>query len=394
MKDIILHLITTMLVFIYPRLASLNLELNSVSIESDSLMIGYGAAYMLNLQVDPESSYNMVDLTWKSSDGQIVAVNEDGFLSAVGHGSATITVAASTADTTCTDSCYVLVYPVPVRIPDTGFRSYCLSFADINADFMLTSDELAVVERISISDGGVKSLEGLKYFTGLETLVCYNNSLTSLDVSGNPALKMILCANNEIATLDLSHNSSLEYIDCGNNKLEKLNLEGNSNLALVICASNELANLDVSHNRLLEYLDCSKNHLKILDMTGNRALTILNCSDNELEELDLRNNSKLLMLGCGFNRLTALDVSANLLLENLNCLSNMLASLDVSRNTALLRLNCANNQLVELDLSAHKALQCQYLDCRNNPWLFELWLRSKQDISLYSMDEHTEVRYR
>jgi hypothetical protein len=394
LKDIIFHFITTMLVFVYPRVASLNLELNSVSLERDSLMMGYGEARILRVSVDPEWSYDMVDLTWGSSDARNVIVDQDGFLYAVGHGSATITVAASTADTTCIDSCFVLVYPVPVRIQDAGFRSYCMSFADSNADYMLTSDELAVIERISLSDKGIKSLEGLQYFTALESLVCYNNSLTSLDVSGNPALKMILCANNELTKLDLSHNPALEYIDCTNNKLENLNVNNNSGLLLVICANNELTNLDVSRNVRLEYLDCSKNHIKGLDVTGNRALTVLNCSDNELASLNLDNNSKLLMLGCGFNRLTELYVRGNVLLENLNCQSNMLDFLDLSRNTSLLRLHCANNQLTSLDLSAQPGSQCQYLDCTNNPWLFELWLRKGQDTSLFSMDEHTQVRYR
>lgn len=154
MKDIILHLITTFLVFSYPQIEKASLVLNSISLERDSLMIGYGTAYVLSMNVDPESSYNLLDLKWVSSDERIVAVDEDGFLSAVGHGSATITVAASTSDTTCTDSCFVLVYPVPVRIPDTGFRSYCLSFADSNADYLLTSDELAVIDRITVSDRG------------------------------------------------------------------------------------------------------------------------------------------------------------------------------------------------------------------------------------------------
>ena len=394
MKDIILHLITTMFVFVYPRVASLNLELNSVSIESDSLMIGYGTSYLLHATVNPESSFNLVDLTWKSSDEGIVAVDQDGFLSALGHGSATITVVASIADTTCADSCFVLVYPVPVRIPDTGFRSYCLPVADSNGDFMLTSDELAAIDRISVSERGIKSLEGLQYFTALESLVCYNNSLTSLDVSGNKALKMILCAGNELTALDLSHNPVMEYVDCSNNKLEKLHVSDNSNLMLVICANNELTSLVVSRNARLEYLDCSKNHIKDLDVTGNRALTVLNCSDNELAALNLKNNNKLLMLGCGFNRLTGLDLSENVLLENLNCQSNMLDFLDLSHSKSLLRLHCANNQLTTLDLSAQPASQCQFLDCTNNPWLFELWLRKGQDTSLYSMDEHTGVRYR
>lgn len=103
---------------------------------------------------------------------------------------------------------------VPVEIndatfPDEAFRNYVSAHFDSDADGMLSPNELSAVEHIgqvdeatgSIIDPGVtalgiETLDGIRYFTNLQSL---------------------LCADNKINSINLSENGQLEYLDCRNN---------------------------------------------------------------------------------------------------------------------------------------------------------------------------------
>jgi len=71
-------------------------------------------------------------------------------------------------------------------------------------------------------------------------LACDSSQITSLDVSGNTALKSLICINSAITNLDVSSNTALNNL---------------------ICVGNLLTSLDVSANLVLSRLDCSSNQL-------------------------------------------------------------------------------------------------------------------------------------
>ena len=54
--------------------------------------------------------------------------------------------------------------------------------------------------------------------------MCYNNQLTSLDVSHNTALTQLACSNNQLTSLDVSHNTALTWLWCYNNQLTSLDV--------------------------------------------------------------------------------------------------------------------------------------------------------------------------
>ena len=59
-------------------------------------------------------------------------------------------------------------------------------------------------------------------------LMCSNNNLTSLSLSGLELLQTLVCANNELASLNLSQNIRLGYLSCGGNFLTHLKLDNNT----------------------------------------------------------------------------------------------------------------------------------------------------------------------
>ena len=247
------------------------------------------------------------------------------------------------------------------NFPDAKFRSFVKENLDKNKDDILDAMEIAAVKMIEANKMGIKSLEGVGFFTALETLKCWDNELTGLDLSKNTALKNLQCSNSKLQSLDLSQNPNLTQLYCGRNPLTTLDLSKNAKLKVLNCSGfanrrTKLTELDLSQNTALESLDCSINELKQLNVSGCTALKKLSCSSNQLTTLDVSKNVNLTFLNCGSNQLTALDVSNNPKLEDLSCDYNSLTLLDLSKNHELEILSCRKNGLTSLDLDANKKI--------------------------------------
>ena len=246
-------------------------------------------------------------------------------------------------------------------------------------------EKMASVTKLNISEKGLTDLSALKYFTGLQTLDCSRNLLTTLDVSALTNLTSLDCSLNWLTELDVSALTKLESLSCYENALTKLNVSGQTNLTSLDCSFNSLTTLDVSALTNLTSLDCYRNELTKLDVSNLTLLTKLDCAYNQLTALDVSNQTLLKDLDCAHNQLTALDVSnltglkdfdcsdnqltelylSNLTgLEELDCSENQLTALDVSKLTGLTHLYCYSNLLTALDLNGLTALE--NLDCSEN----------------------------
>ena len=285
------------------------------------------------------------------------------------------------------------------NFPDANFRTVVKEY-DTDKDENLSRAEIEAVKEIKCYYKEIRSLTGIEYFTALQTLECYSNLLTSLDISGNTALKSLDCAKNQLAALDVSQNTALESLNCADNQLTALDISQNTALEYLICASNKLTALNVSGNATLKFLNCSTNELTELNVDQNAALNTLNCLNNrltslnvslnlnlqdlncarnQLAALDVQKNTALKSLYCGHNQLTVLDVGQNRSLDSLSCENNLLTSLNVSQNTALHLLLCFNNHLTSLDTSNQKSLHT--LSCNNNNYPITITNDRNYDLS-------------
>lgn len=82
----------------------------------------------------------------------------------------------------------------PENFPDANFQAYVTDELDTDGDGTLSADEIAAVTEINCGDRSIASLNGIEYFTNLETLSCQDNLLTALDVSGNTKLTSCIAA--------------------------------------------------------------------------------------------------------------------------------------------------------------------------------------------------------
>lgn len=233
------------------------------------------------------------------------------------------------------------------NFPDAKFRSFVKENLDKNKDDILDAMEIAAVKMIEANKMGIKSLEGVGFFTALETLKCWDNELTGLDLSKNTKLTSLSCSENELTALDVSKNTELTRLYCRSNRLAALDVTQNKNLEELDCESDSL----------LSYMKLTK-----LDVSQNKALKKLNCYGVKMKELNVSGCTALEELDCGGNQLTALDVSKNPDLKDLYCRNNNLAVLDVSKNSKLESISCGKNGLTSLDLDKNKEITYVNLD--------------------------------
>ncbi|MDR1101141.1 MAG: S-layer homology domain-containing protein [Clostridiales bacterium] len=190
--------------------------------------------------------------------------------------------------------------------------------------------DVAKITSLEVSEKNIASLDGIQYFTSLETLDCSYNRLTKLDVSNCPFLRELYCAYNQLTSLNISLCPALEKLACSNNNLTGLDVSSCPELTHLWCGDNQLTALDVGVCTGLSYLDCSGNKLANLDISGCTALKALHCYSNQLTTLNVSNYAELAYLRCSDNLLTKLNVNACPALAYLDCRNNnMQAEFDI-----------------------------------------------------------------
>lgn len=196
------------------------------------------------------------------------------------------------------------------NFPDEKFRTALKARRyDDDQDGYLSEEELATTTLMQVNELGISDLTGVEHFTALKYLHCYNNNLTSINVSALTNLELLYCMGNQLTSLDVSQNTKLVDLGCNSNKLTSLVLDNNPQLVNLSCQENQLTALDVTNNVNLKNLRCGSNHLSALNLTKNTQLVSLECYDNELTALDLSKNTAMRSLDCSYNKLTSLDLS-------------------------------------------------------------------------------------
>ena len=89
------------------------------------------------------------------------------------------------------------------NFPDADFRKYVTNTIDKDSNGKLDGDELKATY-INVSGLEIKSLKGIEFFPEIQTLKCYQNSLSELNITNNHKIEVLDCSFNDIKTLDIS----------------------------------------------------------------------------------------------------------------------------------------------------------------------------------------------
>ena len=293
--------------------------------------------------------------------------------------------------------------PCTVNIPDANFKAALVGDTAINTNGdteIQCSEATDAIGTIYAYNDNISDLTGIEAFINITALYCYDNNLTSLDVSANISLIDLFCDNNNLTSLNIANGNNANMINfdaTGNAALTCIQVDAgftpnsagwqkdvtaNYSDNCTPCTVNIpdanfkaylVGNTAINTNGDTE-IQCSEataftgtiscSGQSITDLTGIEAftaLTVLYCNYNQLTSLDVSANTALTVLHCRNNQLTSLDVSANTALSDLRFDNNQLTSLDVSANTALITLVGSFNQLTSLDVSANTALENLHL---------------------------------
>ena len=169
------------------------------------------------------------------------------------------------------------------NFPDALFRNY-LTSQSYGSDGIITDAEIQDITYLYIDGKSISSLQGLEYFTALKYLSCYNNQLTSLDVSNCTALQSLSCSQNQLTSLNVSGCTKLTSLSCENNQLASLDVSSCTALQSLYCQNNKLTSLDLSKNTNLSNVNLSGNPLagNIEGSCGTNARYSLNLSSGAL----------------------------------------------------------------------------------------------------------------
>jgi hypothetical protein len=125
--------------------------------------------------------------------------------------------------------------------------------------------------------------------SGLTSFSCVGTEfdITSIYLNNCPKIESLHCYLNKLTVLDVTQCPALKFLSCGDNQLATLNLNNNLDLIVLHCKNNLLKILDISNNNKLEFVDCSSNQLSMLIMNSDIHLSQLQCNKNQLSKYEL-----------------------------------------------------------------------------------------------------------
>lgn len=214
------------------------------------------------------------------------------------------------------------------------------------------SDGLFHISGVTMYDADFRGTMDLSAFEHLKTLYCHSNpeldalilpenspvktiavsgtALSSLDVSGCPALEMIDAGNTAITELDLSANTELKYLIISNTGLTSIDLSANSKLEAAYFYNCPLEAIDVSCLPELTTLDIDFSRIKQLDVSGNPKLETLSLTSTDIESIDLSANAELSCFAASGAKISHIDLTNNPLLKEAYLSSNSIEMKNLS----------------------------------------------------------------
>ncbi|MCB0782431.1 MAG: hypothetical protein KDC03_23320, partial [Flavobacteriales bacterium] len=95
------------------------------------------------------------------------------------------------------------------------------------------------LDHLDLASSGVMDLDGIRFFTGLDTLNVRNTPLSDLN-DLPPQLKWLDCASTDLLALPNDLPDSLEFLDCSNIGLTSLPSTWPAGLRELLAGSNDL----------------------------------------------------------------------------------------------------------------------------------------------------------
>ncbi|BDR53518.1 hypothetical protein KIM372_14250 [Bombiscardovia nodaiensis] len=256
--------------------------------------------------------------------------------------------------TTRGNPCTINVSSIATCVPDPNLANHIAATLSTTTSATLTTTLINSLTGLYACNAGIVSVEGIQYFTKLQTLYLYNNQITDLSpVTGLPDLTNLEAYSNLITNAGQLNNPNLLVLYLSNNKLssvtsitwnsltklQELSLGNNqiTDLSLVTGLPS-LISLDASNNLITNPGQLNNPNLLILYLAGNKLSSIASISWNRL--------TKLVKLNLETNQITDLSPVTGLpVLNEFYAGNNLITNPGQLNNPNLGKLNLSNNKL-------------------------------------------------
>ena len=200
-------------------------------------MLGYGMRNIKKLGIQNssliiKSKYgveNLKEFTLAGKERMTVLVPDEHYYGAYGQPTTTPvyyseteqTFLSSEGDSKANNVAILSYIPIDEQtFPDETFRNYVSEKFDDNSNGELDFYETLKVDKVSVYNKGVSSLQGIEHLHFLKTLDCRFNNLTRLNFASDMNLLSSLdCYQNQLTQLDLTKCPKLEKLNCSYNNL-------------------------------------------------------------------------------------------------------------------------------------------------------------------------------
>ncbi len=190
---------------------------------------------------------------------------------------------------------------------------------DTNEDGEIQLSEAQAVIGLKVTtnwfttDGNITSLEGIAYFTNLKHLNCSGNSMAVLDVTMLSQLETLVCIQSGITSLNVAGLSHLREVAASSNQLTGIDLNDLPELNVLLLDDNAIPALDFSGTPALTMVYLSGNPLTSLAINGLASLALLELSDTLVETIDVSMLPVAYLRAADCPNLTSVNVQNNII---------------------------------------------------------------------------------
>ena len=114
----------------------------------------------------------------------------------------------------------ITVFGQYTNVPDANFELALLNLGyDFVIDGVVETSAIDTITELYINNENIADLTGIEDFIALKSLFCYNNNLSTLNLSNNTLLFEVTCSGNNLTSIDLrnGNNQGLWYFLSMNN---------------------------------------------------------------------------------------------------------------------------------------------------------------------------------
>ena len=259
------------------------------------------------------------------------------------------------------------------HFPDAVFREYVSEHFDTkNKDGILSDEEIKEVVKIEYLPASVSSIEGIKYFSYLESLSISNTKVETVDVSENSVLKSLYVVGRSIKEVDTGGLQSLDQFWSDDTSITSIDLQSNTALTevhirdldelislklpknglahLTLESAENLDELDLSDTKDLRSLVIMNTGIKVLNIRQSVSLNTLYIEDTPIAELDLSDLTELVSIDITNADINKIDISKMSKLQYLILNDTLVDGLDLKNNPALRYLDTSGSPLAYLNI--------------------------------------------